>query len=493
MGGVIRRHPAGAAERDHDLVVVGGGIHGAMVALEAARRGYRPLLLERRDFGGATTWSHLRILHGGLRYLQGLDLVRFRESVRERRWWSARFPELVAPLPCLMPLYGDGLRRPAVLRAALALNDLLSWDRNHRVPEAVRVPPGRVVSPVTVVERFPDVPRDGLRGGALWHDVSLERPQRLVMEVLRWACAAGATCLNYVEATGVERRDGRVSAVVARDRAAGEELAFRTRRVVNCAGPWARGLARELHEDHPPLFRPSLAFNLLLEVPAPSPDAVAVEPDGGRTYFLRPWRGRLMAGTFHAPRSGLPEPAEEVSARPEEVEAFLGELRRAVPALNLERERVVREYAGLLPVEREGTVELTDRPVILDHGSAGGPDGLVSVSGVKLTTARAVAIQVLRSTFGGELRPRSEAPSARVRPPPAEPPSAAAFLRLLEDAPPEATARLRELAEREAVVRPEDLLWRRTDWSEDLEFAELRARVPSLLSESAEIHDPSPG
>lgn len=490
---MIRREPAAAAERDHDLVVIGGGIHGCMVALEAARRGYRPLLLERQDFGGATTWSHLRILHGGLRYLQVLDVSRFRESVRERRWWSARFPELVAPLPCLMPLYGDGLRRPAVLRAALAVNDLLSWDRNRRVPEAAHIPAGRSLSPEQVLERFPYARREGLRGGALWHDASLERPQRLVMEVLRWACSTGATCLNYVEATGLEVRHGRVAVVSARDRAGGGGLTFRTRRVVNCAGPWARGLARELHEDVPALFRPSLAFNLLLDVPAPSRDAVAVEPEGGRTYFLRPWRGRLMAGTFHAPRSGSPPPTDEVSPRPEEVEAFLGALRRAVPTLPLETDRVVRAYAGLLPVEREGTVELTDRPVIVDHGKVGGPAGLVSVSGVKLTTARAVAVRALRKLFAGDLRPRSGAPSARVRPAPVDPLPAGAFLRLLEEAPSEATARLRTLAEREAVVRPEDLLWRRTDWSDDPEFAELRTRVASLLTQSpAELHDVGP-
>ena len=123
--GAILRDPAAAAGARYDLIVVVGGVHGIMIALEATRRGLRPLPLERADFAGATSHNSLRILHGGLRYLQSLDLGRSLESIRERAWWRGHFPDLVQPLLCLMPLYGAGLRRPASLRLALGLNDLL--------------------------------------------------------------------------------------------------------------------------------------------------------------------------------------------------------------------------------------------------------------------------------------------------------------------------------------------------------------------------------
>src|SRR5690606_21038054 len=110
----LQRDPEGASSCSFDLIVLGGGIYGAMVQLEAARRGIRSLLLERGDFGGATSANHFRIVHGGLRYLQSLDLPRFREAVAERRWWLRTFPDLVEPLRCVMPLYGEGLRRAAV-------------------------------------------------------------------------------------------------------------------------------------------------------------------------------------------------------------------------------------------------------------------------------------------------------------------------------------------------------------------------------------------
>jgi len=151
----IERAPGRAAERRYDLIVIGGGIHGVALCLEARLRGYRTLLLEKADFGNATSWSSLRIIHGGLRYLQSLDLPRFFQSVAERRWFLRHFPDLVRPLPCLMPLYGRGLRKPAVLRLALALNDGFSFGRNTGVAEQARLPGGRVLDASETAALFP--------------------------------------------------------------------------------------------------------------------------------------------------------------------------------------------------------------------------------------------------------------------------------------------------------------------------------------------------
>jgi len=108
---MIKRAPAAAAAQRFDLAVIGAGIHGVCLALQAAERGLRVLLLERADFGSGASGNSLRVVHGGLRYLQSLDVARFRESVAERRWFARTFPGLVEPLPCLMPLYAEGLLR----------------------------------------------------------------------------------------------------------------------------------------------------------------------------------------------------------------------------------------------------------------------------------------------------------------------------------------------------------------------------------------------
>jgi len=465
---MIRRDPESAAGAQHDLVVVGGGIYGAFVALEAARSGYRPLLLERSDFGGRTTWNNLRIVHGGLRYLQMFDLRRFRESVRERRWFLAHFADLVHPLPCLMPLYGRGLRRPTVLRLALLLNDVLSFDRNRGMGEDRKVPPGSVLNTRDTIRLFPEVKREGLRGGARWSDGEMSSPQRVLMETLHWACATGAICLNYVEASDLLVHDGSVIGVRAVDRSTGRSFEFSAPVVVNSAGPWSRIVARDFDRDVPDLFRPTVAFNLLLDRPPLAEVTVAVAAShGDGTYFLRPWGDRIFAGTYHtmaSPRAALELGTETPEPSREEIERFLSELMHAVPALEVGLDDVVRVYAGFVPSTRSG--KLARGEVLYDHGSAGGPKGLFSLAGAKFTTARLGAERLLSLAYGaGRKMPR--APSGEGRPPPTPELNTQEFGDLLEHDPAAAAAYVRRIAEEESILHVEDLLLRRTDWGAD--------------------------
>jgi glycerol-3-phosphate dehydrogenase len=483
---MIRRDPESAASLQHDLVVVGGGIYGAFVALEAARSGYRPLLLERGDFGGRTTWNNLRIVHGGLRYLQMLDVRRFRESVRERRWFLTHFPDLVQPLFCLMPLYGRGLRRPTVLRLALLLNDLLSPDRNRGLEGDRKLAPGSVLSTRDTISLFPEVPREGLRGGARWSDAEMSSPQRVLMETLHWACATGATCLNYVEASDLLVHDGSVVGVRAVDRSTGRSYDFAAPVVVNSAGPWSRIVASDFDRDVPHLFRPTVAFNLLLDHPPLAEVTVAVAAShGDGTYFLRPWGGRIFAGTYHTMASppaehelgeGDPEPSSE------EIEGFLNELMHAVPALEVGLSDVVRVYAGYVPSTRSG--KLARGEVLHDHGSAGGPKGLFSLAGAKFTTARLAADRLLSLAYGAD-RKIHRGPSREGHAPPVPELSVQEFEDLLEHEPAAAAAYVRRIAAEESILHVEDLLLRRTDWGADpRQLASLAPRVAPLIDSS---------
>jgi glycerol-3-phosphate dehydrogenase len=383
-----------------DLLVIGGGFYGAMLTLEAARRGLSTVLLERDDFGGATSANSLRIVHGGLRYLQSLDLPRFRESVAERRWFLRHFPDLVQPLPCLMPLYGPPrggrLRRPAVFRVALALNDRLARER--------LLPPGRVLDVSETVDLFPGVDRNGLAGAALWHDAVLTDPQRVLHETLRWAGRCGARALNRIEAVELRTEGRTVTGLRAIGLESGEAFEFRARAVVNCAGPWCRTIAARFDRDLPELFRPLLAFNLLLDREPPSRSALAVAAPGkgAQTWFLLPVEGKTLAGTFYVPAPGGSGPG----AGPDEaaVAAFLQELNAAVPGWDVRPEQVLQICHGWLPARADGSPVPASRPVLHDHGAAAGPEGLFSVSGVKLTTARAVA----EKTLGKILAARGE-------------------------------------------------------------------------------------
>ena len=393
-----------AAAAELDLLIVGGGVQGIALALEAARRGISALLLERGDFASATSANSLRIVHGGLRYLQSFDLPRFRVSVAERRWFLLSFPDLVEPLPCLMPLYspprGGNLRRASALRLALAGNDLLGRGRNEGLRGDRALPRGRILSSRETAELAPAIDRDGLAGGALWYDARMPDSARLFCEMLRWAVSAGAQALDHVAVEGLLTAEGSgVTGVRARDGLTGESLTFRARRVANCAGPWVREVAGALDRDLPELFSPALAFNLLLdrEPPAAGALAVASRRRGARTHFLVASNGRVMAGTCHCPGPAPEGPSEA------QIEAFLADLNAALPAFAVSRREVLQVLWGILPAERPGAAEPADRPVVLDHGAHGGPRGLVSIAGVKLTTARAVAEQALAALYGREL------------------------------------------------------------------------------------------
>ncbi|MDA8164479.1 MAG: FAD-dependent oxidoreductase [Desulfobacteraceae bacterium] len=452
---MIIRNPSAAEAGRYDLIVIGGGIYGVMLAFEAGRRGLRALLLERDDFGSHTSFNSLRILHGGLRYLQKLDLKRFRESVGERQWFLRNFPALVQPLPCLMPLYGDGMRRPAILRAALAANHLLSLGRNRGVAPDRRLPKGGILPAGEVRRLFPAVDPAGLQGGALWYDAVMPDSQRLLMEILRWACGLGACALNYMEATTLLQYRNQVVGVIASDRESSSRYEFKATKVINAAGPWCREVAQSAGPGGKPLFTPSLAWNVLLDRRPPAPYGLALTPrrPGAQTYFLVPWKGKLLAGTGHLPwegHQGRPRPSAG------QLEHFLAGLNAAAPGLAVAPDQVLHVLAGLLPAARPGTAELATREVIVDHGRAGGLENFFSVSGVKFTTARLVAHKTLSLVF-----PEAAAPLPCEKLAPVTP--RGVFLDgqgLAGDVP---AGELRTLIAEESVRSVDDLLYRRTD------------------------------
>ena len=460
----IQRLPADAAGGSYDLIVIGGGVYGIALTLESARRGLRVLLLEKDDFGAHTSWNSLRIVHGGLRYLQHMDLSRFRASVGERRWFMQAFPELVRPLHCLMPLYGEGLKRPLTFGAALRLNDLLSCKRNQGLAADAQLPGGGILTVAETAALFPDVVAEGLQGGGQWYDAHMLSSERLLVEMLRWACGAGATALNYMRVTGLETENGRVSGVRAVDADSGAEFRFQSGRVVNCAGPFCEMLGNTLDRVPEGLFKPSLAYNVLLDRPPPAEVALAVSSavsprrPGAAAYFLVPWKGKLLAGTRHLPCDG--DPAQWQAAPPhpgaEEVARFLEDLNACVPGADYALDQVLRVQAGLLPAEAAGHADTAKHPVWVDHGRAGGVSGLYSVSGVKFTTARHVAEGTLKRIYGKQLphplpnATRSEASRHRER---------------FVVGPNAGVAAFAEVAAEESALHLTDLLLRRCDWT----------------------------
>ena len=188
----MRRDLAALAGREHDLLVVGGGIHGVAVAWDAAQRGLAVALVESHDFGSGVSWNSLKTIHGGLRYLQKADLIRLRESVHERSALLRIAPALVKPLGFLVPTYGHGAKGREAMALGLVLNDLLSADRNRGLPPERRIPRSRVLSSRETLDLVPGLAAEGLNGGALWYDAQVESSERLTVGFAHAAADAGA-------------------------------------------------------------------------------------------------------------------------------------------------------------------------------------------------------------------------------------------------------------------------------------------------------------
>jgi glycerol-3-phosphate dehydrogenase len=472
---MIARDHDRATERVFDLAIVGGGIYGATLLHAAARSGLSACLCEAQDFGGGTSSQSLRIVHGGLRYLQTMDLRRFRQSVRARRGFARVFPSIVRPLDCLMPLYGDGMKRPEIMRLALLANDLLSADRNSGVPESAQLPGGQVLTAAQTQQAFPQVRSEGLRGAARWSDYFMRSSERILIEYVRDACRLGALALNYTRCAEIVGDGKRVHGVRVEDRLTRRMLTIRARAVVNCCGPQVQTLLHGREGEREDLFIPSLAFNLLLDTRLPDLPALAVAAPqaGAQVLFLVPQAHSVLAGTMH-----LPRPVGTIDAKPSEaeIEDFLAQLRAAIPGFDMRRVHVKRIFAGLLPARAADSAALVKREVLRDHGASGGLRGLYSIAGVKYTTAADVARQIL-------LLMGSRCDTAE-RPLPLS-----SFTPLLIDARQlrdqnASTVRgmLRQVAREESVQTLDDLLLRRTNWATtELDLHRLRHYLEDLM------------
>jgi len=393
----ILRDPIAAQDAQYDLIVIGAGILGISLFSEASAIGLKTLLIERDDFAGGASLNSLRILHGGLRYLQSADLPRFAESVGARRWLAQQFPGMVEPLPCVLLLRNEGLHRPSILRVALAANDLLSWRRNARVAPEGRIGRGRIISAAGLGQLFPDLQLAGIHAGAQWFDLRMTQPVRLSMELLRRGCELGGTALNYTEARSIRSADGRAVGVRARDELSGRECEFSAPSIVNATGPWAAATADRLGLRSPEPLPLTLAWNALVNCPAPGPMAIAVSPPAARSsrsYVIVPRGERMLIGTGQAPAT---RPQENPQLSEGQVDEFLGDIAAALPGLEFGHDDIEKLFTGLVPASAPGSADFRSRPWIVNHGAAGGPAGVISAATIKYTTARPVALRILRS------------------------------------------------------------------------------------------------
>src|SRR5919201_104088 len=234
------------ASQTFDLLVVGGGIYGLTIAYDAAQRGLGVALVERDDFGSGASFNHLRTIHGGLRYLQTLDIKRARESVRERRTLARIAPHAVQPLVFALPITRSITQGKLAMRAGFLLDRLVAFGRNRGVPPSHRLPAGRVVSRGTAIQRFPGLRRQGLTGAAVFYDYVTVEPDRLTFAFALAAVEHGAVVANHLEALEPMVANGRVAGVRARDPLTDRRVEIEARVTVNATGSQVDRLLKPL-------------------------------------------------------------------------------------------------------------------------------------------------------------------------------------------------------------------------------------------------------
>ena len=369
-----------------DLVIVGGGIYGAAALWEASRRGLRAVLLEADDYGAATSANSLKVIHGGFRYLQSMDLARVRLSAAELVGLMLIAPHLVSPLPCLVATKGLGKQGRPAFAVALAIYNYLTGHEKLR---------GRLVSKTEVASRFPLCPPPGLSGGVLWHDGLVHDSERLTLGYVLGAGERGGRAANYVRATSLIEENGRPAGVRAVDEIGGQEIEVRGKVVLITAGPWAMEMAGRA--DQPPAL--ASALNLVVRrswsdaaVGLRSLTSKADDPVcGGRRFmFMVPWHGHTILGTSYRLWPGQAKPA---GPSRQELLALLDEFNAACPDLELTPGDISYFHWGRVPLEVPGKAPvgggLASKRRLLER------PGLVTVSGAKYTTARAVASEAV--------------------------------------------------------------------------------------------------
>jgi glycerol-3-phosphate dehydrogenase len=363
----------------YDLLVVGGGITGAGIALEAARAGLSVLLVEQGDFASGTSSRSSKLVHGGLRYLAEGNVKLTWEAVRERDRLLAEAPGLVEQIGFLFALHRGDHPGRALVGTGLVVYDLIARRGRH----------ARLTREEFLL-RAPHAGVPGLEGGFSYSDATTD-DARLVLRVLFEAEAEGARTLNYVRCEGLLRENGNVVGAVLRDFVGGEEREVRAAAVVNATGAWADRLRSEVGGR--PRIRPLRGSHLLF--PAwrfPVAQAVTFRhPVDGRPLFAYPWEGLTLLGT-----TDLDHPApldEEPSVAGTEAAYLLEAAGAAFPSLSLTARDVVSSFAGVRPVIGTGKAKPSEesRDHVLWEEA-----GLLTVTGGKLTTFRLIALDALK-------------------------------------------------------------------------------------------------
>ena len=367
-----------------DVLVVGGGITGAGVARDAARRGLRVLLVEQSDVASGTSSRSSKLVHGGLRYLEQGELSLVFEAVAERRILLDIAPHLVRPMPFLLPVFSDSRRGMFTINIGMWLYDGLSLFRSPKLHKSL--------SQKRVRAAEPELRHDGLKGAQVYYDCATD-DARLTLETVLDAVRHGATVLTH---TRVERwitEGGRVMGCALKDQLTGEETEVSASVAVNATGPWSDTVRGQGAAVSDPRMRPTKGVHIVVNASRLklSHAVCCMHPDDGRVFFTIPWGDQTYIGTTDTDFEGDPS---DVYADLSDVDYLLKATNDYFPGCGITHDDVISTWAGVRPLVSDEQAE-NESAVSREHSLVCEPNGVVTIAGGKLTTYRKMAEEVV--------------------------------------------------------------------------------------------------
>jgi glycerol-3-phosphate dehydrogenase len=394
LSSTVRTNNFADLQSNHfDVLVIGGGVTGAGVALDAVARGYKVALIEKKDFASGTSSKSTKLVHGGIRYLPEFDFALVHEALVERGLLLQNAPYLVQPVEFVLPIYkGDrhpvgmpfttpgGIGLSQLLNIGLSLYDMMAGRRNIRWHRHIRRE--------KVMELAPALVTNGLKEGFTYYDAQTN-DARLTLALIRTAAQYRATIVNYAEAVSFLEENGKVIGVTVRDKFSNQEAVVRARHVVNATGIYAEQV-EELTGTEPQIqIEPSKGVHLVLareDLKLGDTAIVLPETEDKRILFIVPWGSRAIYGTTDTGSGDLDHP----TVLHEEIDYLLKYLNRYLN-LHLTEQDIVSTYAGYRPLVKPRKADAPTAKLSRTHAVLQSASGMVSIVGGKLTTYRRMA------------------------------------------------------------------------------------------------------
>jgi glycerol-3-phosphate dehydrogenase len=400
----VERNLKSLVDNSYELLIVGGGVYGAVLCWLSASAGLNVALIEQKDFGHATSANSQKIIHGGLRYLQNMDFFRVVQSLKERNRLMLLAPHLVQPLRCTMPIYGHGLKGKETVIAGLSLYNLIARCVHNLSKNSAHLPEAGIINIDETTKLHPGIDRRNLKGAAFWYEGICQNTERLVLSFIKSAHRMGAVAANYTEAKRYKQYQNGCVVVLAKDNLSGQDIEIRADRVVNCTGPWFNNTMEILTnttEETPQKF--AVGLNLVTKPVFSKETAISLpnaDRQDSRLFFFVPWRGKSIIGTewFYCNHS-----IDKFEIKKEQCSSFIKKINAAYPPANLTLNDITFVHGGVVPCALPngsgGEIpNIAKRFRILDL-SKFGKRRIINVLGVKYTTAVDVAGKVLKFVF----------------------------------------------------------------------------------------------